>query len=136
MTIVDTGALLALFNRREPLHEAVARHTTDRAGGLVVSPFVVAELDYLLATRVGAEAQLAALAELGSGAYELPAMTKDDLVQARAVIARYHDQSIGIADASLVLLAERFQTVEILTLDRRHFSVLRPIGGGRFSLIP
>jgi uncharacterized protein len=136
LTIVDTGALLALFNRREPQHEEVAGHVTARAGSLVVSPFVVAELDYLLATRIGVEAELAALAELGSGAYELPAMTKRDLVDATAVIVRYRDQSIGIADASLVVLAERFETLEILTLDRRRFSVLRPIRGGRFRLVP
>jgi predicted nucleic acid-binding protein len=46
-------------------------------------------------------------------------------LQALAVVDRYPDQAIGVTDASLVVLAERYGTAEILTLDYRHFDVLR-----------
>jgi predicted nucleic acid-binding protein len=52
------------------------------------------------------------------------------------VIERYADQSIGVADASNVVLAERYRTRTIVTLDRRHFDVLRPLSGGRFRILP
>jgi predicted nucleic acid-binding protein len=52
------------------------------------------------------------------------------------VIGRYRDQAIGVTDASLVVLAERYATRTILTLDRRHFDVLRPLQGKRFALLP
>jgi uncharacterized protein len=136
VTIADTSGLLALFNRTEPEHEAVRRLVAEIDQPLVVSPYVVAELDYLVATRVGVDAELAVLDELTGGAYALAQFDAADLSRASAVIARYRDQSIGIADASVVVLADRFHTREILTLDRRHFGVLRPLSGGRFKLIP
>jgi hypothetical protein len=52
------------------------------------------------------------------------------------LVERYHDRDIGVADASIVVLADRWRTREILTLDRRHFGVVRPLTGGRFRLLP
>jgi hypothetical protein len=103
---------------------------------LVVSPYVIAELDYLVATRVGVDAELEALRELASGAWELAGFGVPDLEKAASVIKKYHDQQIGAADAFIVVLADRYQTRTIATLDRRHFTVLRPMGGGRFAVVP
>lgn len=105
-------------------------------GPLVVSPYVVAELDYLLLTGWGVDAELAALAELGSGAWELAQFDALDLRTAREIVARYRDQAIGVSDASLVVLAERYRTDRILTLDHRHFGVLRTRSGVPFTLLP
>ena len=136
MIIADTSGLLALFNAKEPAHEAIvaALATTDQI--LVVSPYVVAELDYIVATRMGTTNELALIRALASGAYEHPPMTDDDLLACAEVIERYEDLQIGIADASLVVLANRYRTTTILTLDRRHFDVLRPLNGDHFSLVP
>ena len=135
--IVDTSALLAYFNTREPDHGDVARVIDEHADGvLVVSPYVVAELDYLVATRIGVDAELAVLRELSSGAWHLADFDAGNLERATAVIEKYRDQDIGLADASTVVLADQHRTTTILTLDRRQFEVLRPIGGGRFSILP
>ena len=136
MIIADTSGLLALFNQREPTHEQVREAITATDDLLVVSPYVVAEIDYLLATRLGTDAELTVLEELAGGAYELAQMDADDLGEAAHVIRRYRDQDIGITDASLAVLARRYGTRAILTLDRRHFDVIRPLDGGRFKLIP
>lgn len=133
--IVDTSGLLAFFNRKEPLHHEVVS-AVEEAQDLVVSPYVVAEVDYLVATRHGVEAELEILDELSGGAWMLADFQMDDIREARAVVARYRDQDIGLADASLVVLAHRFRTRKVLTLDRRHFDVIRPLGGGRFTLLP
>ena len=101
-----------------------------------MSPYVVAELDYLVASRLGVSAELAVLRELTGGAWDLPAIDVDVLVRACAVIERYADQAVGVADASNVILAERYRTRTIVTLDRRHFDVLRPLSGGRFRILP
>jgi predicted nucleic acid-binding protein len=134
--IADTSGLLALFNTREPKHEEARRAIEREIDPIVVSPYVVAELDHLVATRLGVDAELAVLAELAGGAYHLAAFGAHDLAEATAIIERYRDQAIGVADASLVVLAARHQTRSILTLDHRHFSVLRPTSGGRFRLLP
>lgn len=134
--IVDTSALLAYFDRDEPDHAAVTRILEETDEPLVVSPYVVAEVDYLVASRLGTDAELAVLRELASGAWELASLGLEDLRAASALIERYADQRIGIADASNVVLAERYQTRLIVTLDRRHFSVVRTLAGGAFSILP
>ena len=134
--IIDTSALLAYFDTDEPDHQAVAAVIDNTDEPLVVSPYVVAELDYLVASRLGVTAELAVLAELAGGAWDLPAIDGDALKDARAVIDRYADQRIGVADASNVVLAARYRTHTIATLDHRHFDVLRPLPGGRFTILP
>lgn len=131
-----TSGLLALYNPSEPSHEAVsaAIHATDEP--MVVSPFVVAELGYLVATRLGVAAELEVLGELAGGACDLAALDASDVATCAEIVERYRDQEIGVADASLVLLADRHRTRSVLTLDHRHFDVLRPLGGGRFELLP
>jgi hypothetical protein len=134
--IVDTGALLAFFDTDEPDHEAVSAVLVGATEPLAVSPYVVAELDYLVGSRLGLSAALAVLWELTGGAWDLPAIDVDELRKARAVIERYADQNIGVADASNVILAERYRTRTIVTLDHGHFDVLRPLSGGRFRILP
>ena len=136
MIVADTSGLLALFNAREPAHAAVREIVEAEREPMVVSPFVVAELDDLVATRIGVDAELTVLRELSSGAYHLAELDEDALAGCAAVVERYRDQEIGVADASIVVLAARHQTRRILTLDHRHFSVLRPLDGGRFRPLP
>ena len=135
MIIVDTSALFAFMRIDDPDHASVSR-ALDVSVPLVVSPFVIAELDYLVETRIGIRAELAVLAELSSGSYELPALTAADLISCAALIERYSDQRVGITDASLVVLADRYQTRTICTLDRRHFSALRTLDDQPFDIVP
>ena len=134
--IVDTSALVAYFNTSEPSHEAAANVIDNCQEPLVVSPYVVAELDYLVGSRVGVDAELAVLDELAGGAWELATFDAPGVVVATSVIKKYRDQRIGLADASNVVLADRYQTRTIATLDHRHFRVLRPLQGGRFTVVP
>ena len=136
MIIADTSGVPALYNQREPAHTKVASAITKSPELLVVSPYVVAELDYLAATRLGVDAELTILRELASGAYELPSLDAHELDRCAEVIERYRDQAVGVTDTSLVVLAHRYRTRTILTLDHRHFGVLRPLDGGRFKLVP
>lgn len=132
---MDTSALLAFFDAAEPDHDVLAAVLVT-AGGLVVSPYVVAELDYLVATRHGLDAELAVLDELAGGAWDLAPFGVAQLRRAREVIARYPEQEIGVTDASIVVLAAQYRTRTVATLDRRHFDVLRSPDGGHFDLLP
>ncbi|MGH9186674.1 MAG: PIN domain-containing protein [Acidimicrobiales bacterium] len=136
MLIADTSGLLAFFDGSEQEHSAVRAVVEAESEPMVVSPYVSAELDYLVATRVGVEAELAVLHELASGAYDLAMVDVELLERSAAVVERYPDQDIGVADASIVVLADQFGTRRILTLDRRHFDVVRPVRGGRFRCLP
>ena len=122
--IIDPSALLAFFDSAEPRHRDVARAIDAAGEPLVVSPYVIAELDHLVVTRHGGQAELAVLDELGGGAWELACLDAAELRTARTIVDRYADQRIGLADASNVVLAQRFGQTLIATLDRRHPSVL------------
>jgi predicted nucleic acid-binding protein len=136
LIIADTSGLVALFDASDPKHRSVIDVIEQELDPPVVSPFVIAELDYLLSSRWGVPRELAALQELASGAWEIAAIDVVDLARAAEVVERYADQAIGVTDASIVVLADRYHTRTVLTLDRRRFDVLRPLSGGRFNVVP
>jgi predicted nucleic acid-binding protein len=134
--ICDTSGLIAYFDASDEHHLAVNAVVDDDPGPFVVSPYVLAELDYLIATRRGVREELAALDELSGGAWELPDCASTDVRQAAKVIERYADLEIGLADASVVVLSQRYRTDRLLTLDHRHFRVVGTATGAPFLLLP
>jgi uncharacterized protein len=134
--VLDTSGLLAAIDSNQRLHEAAREALDDARGPLLISPFVLAELDYLLATRVGNSAELALLGEVERGSYRLEHFSATDVGEARRVIERYADLGLGLADASNVVLAGRYETYDILTLDERHFRPVSGPGGRPFRLLP
>jgi predicted nucleic acid-binding protein len=137
--VVDTSAILAIFDESYAEHPAVARALTNAEDLLVVSPMVVAEADYMLASRFGAKAARRFASDIASEAYDLAEWTSSDHAAALAVIVGQGEDKdyLGIADASNVILADRHRTTTILTLDQRHFRRLRPLwGASHFTLLP
>jgi uncharacterized protein len=136
LIVADTSGLLAFFDASEAQYDSVRALIEQERDPPVVSPYVIAELDYLIGSRWGLPRELAALQELAGGAWELATIEAADLARAAEVIERYRDQAVGVTDASIVVLADRYHTRTVLTLDHRHFDVLRPLSGGRFNVVP
>lgn len=136
MLILDTSGLLAALDSDQRFHAAAREALSGHGGPLVLSPFVLAEMDYLLAVRVGRSAEIALLEEVGRGAYRLEPFSAQDVIEAAEVIARYADLDLGLADASNVVLASRYGTRDVLTLDERHFRVLKGPSNRPFRLLP
>ncbi|MDR1634955.1 MAG: PIN domain-containing protein [Bifidobacteriaceae bacterium] len=134
--IVDTSALMAFFHTGEPQHEAVSALLTGAREPLVVSPCVLAELDYLVATRVGAQAEAQVLRALAGPAWTLAPVTAEQLDAATDLVEQYADFPVGLTDALNVVLADTHKTRRIATLDRRHFSVLRLADGAPVEIVP
>ena len=59
-----------------------------------------------------------------------------DWLRIAELVSRYRDLPLGTVDASVVAAAERLDITEIATLDRRHFSIVRPVHTGSFELLP
>jgi hypothetical protein len=136
LILVDSSGLYAALVSSQAGHERVRAALEAEQGPLLLSPFVLAELDYMLARWEGRAIELALLQDVAAGSYELVPFTQADVAAALAVIERYRDLGIGLTDASLVVLAGRFGTERILTLDERHFRVLRTPSGRPFTLLP
>jgi predicted nucleic acid-binding protein len=134
--VLDTSGLLAAIDGSQRQHAEAAAAVRASTGPLLLSPFVLAEIDYLLTTRVSQEAALALLDQVAAGAYRLELMAADDVARASEIVIRYRDLQLGLADASLVVLAERHDTFDVLTLDERHFRAITGPGGRPFRILP
>jgi predicted nucleic acid-binding protein len=138
--IVDTGGLISEVDRGSRLHEATKSLLDGlRAAGerLAISPFILAEVDYLVSVRLGRpDRAVEILEDVARGAYRLEPFSNADVARAIEVMRGYADLGVGLADASNVVLAERLDTNDILTTDERHFRVLRGSGGRPFRLLP
>jgi uncharacterized protein len=134
--VLDTGGLYAALDANEALHGRAVAALVAATPPRVVSPFVLAELDYLIASRVGHQAQMAFIDEVVRGAYQLELFSSEDVGHAKRIMERYADLRIGLTDASVVVLANRHRTLELLCTDERHFRVLRGTGGKPFRLLP
>ena len=136
MIILDTSGLLAAIDASQRQHHEARRALESAPPPWLLSPFVLAELDYLLAARVGEAAERAVLAEVGRGVYRLETFDADDIAAAERFIGRHAGLGLGLADASIAILANRHEVRDLLTLDERHFRALRGPGGRPFRLLP
>ncbi len=135
MILLDTSGLLAALDSAQRQHREAAASLSAAKPPLLLSPFVLAELDYLLSRRVGESARISLLGEVERGAYLLQPFTSEDVREARDIIERYADLGVSLADASIAVLATVHGTSDVLTLDERHFRVLTA-GGEPFRLLP
>lgn len=135
MIVLDSSGLFAALSRQEPSHRACRKALTEDPGPFVLSPFVLAEVDYFV-SQSGGQSQAALLEEVAAGRYLLAPFDAEDIGRAAAIIQRYADLRIGLADASIIVLAERHRTSRILTLDERHFRVLLAADAKPFTLLP
>ena len=136
MIVLDTGGLYAALDANESLHGPAVAALVAATPPRFLSPFVLAELDYLLGQRAGHEAQVALLQEVTRGVYHLEPFSDEDVGQATRIMERYADLRIGLADASVVVLAGRHRTLDLLCTDERHFRALKGLGGKAFRLLP
>lgn len=105
-------------------------------GPLVVPTLVITEVVYLLATRLGVEPEVRFLADLAAGELVVEPVAAADWVRIAELVARYRDLPLGTVDASVVVASERLRIGAIATLDRRHFTVVRPAHVPSFTLLP
>jgi predicted nucleic acid-binding protein len=134
--VVDAGPLVAAADTADPAHSDAAAALVDAAGELVIPGPVTAEVDYLLGRRLGRRSRIAFLEDLAAGRLNVVALDRRDHRKVLELEARYSDLDPGLADLSIVVVADRFSTDRVLTFDERHFRAIRPLRGGAFSLLP
>jgi predicted nucleic acid-binding protein len=139
VAIADTSALLAVFNRKDADHKHCVGARA-KIGHLVISPFVLAELDYLISTRIGVDVSITVLdhilEKVDVKRYEVPDPSPH-LHTARTLVSIYRSMNIGLTDAMNATLASHFRTDTVFTLDREHFRAIRPLSGHtHFRLFP
>ncbi len=134
--ILDAAPLVALADAEEPKLDALLRIRGEEEGSLVLPAPVAAEVDYLLGVRFGEAARRAFLSDLAARRYEIACLEAGDYRTVAELDARYADLGLGLADCSILVLADRFKTRRLLTFDERHFRAVAPLQGGSFQLLP
>jgi len=134
--IADSGALYGLYNRRDRHHRALRSAIVREPGAILVPTAILSEVDYLIGAKLGVQAELDLLDDILAGAFTLEPFTLADLRRSRELIEQYGTLDLGLADAAVIAAAERVGTRRILTVDERHFRVVRAADGKPFTLLP
>lgn len=96
---------------------------------------VITEVAYLIGTRLGHAAEVRFLGDVSAGEFAIEAVMASDWLRIAELVSRYRDLPLGTVDGSVVATAERLRITKIATLDRRHFSVVRPTHTDAFELV-
>lgn len=129
IVVADTSALYAAFDQKHEYHDAAYRIVA--AQTLVLSPLVVTELDHLVHRDAGFPAALEVMdslnAGMSDGQYRLAPLAAVDMAAAHEVRVDYRGLRLDLADAVGVVLADRYKTDRIFTLDQRDFRAIKPL---------
>jgi len=134
--VVDTGPLYAAADSSDAHHVACAALFSNPRDQLVVPVSVVVETSLLIERHLGPAAEAAFLASLVPAGVIVEQLSEVDLSRMAELVTSYADMPLGAVDASVVAIAERTGATTIISLDRRHFSVVRPRHAAAFTLLP
>ncbi len=124
MVLADTGYWLALANRRDRWHQAAVAATRHLDEPLVVTWPVLTETCHLLLSRLGPVAQARFLQQVSANV-EVHEIGSERLDTLAALMEKYRDLPMDLADASLILAATDLDEGRILSTDRRNFNTYR-----------
>ena len=136
MLIVDSGPLYASAATRDKNHDRCVQLLRTATRPLIVPELVVTEVAYMLGENIGVDAEVAFGRSIAAGELLVEPVDEAEWDRIVALIEAYADLPLGMVDASVVALAERLDQRQIATLDRRHFTVVRPAHVPTFELLP
>jgi hypothetical protein len=137
--LIDTAPIVAAAFRSEEHYRVCTELFTGlRLAGrrLLLPATVAAEVGYMLDRLGGPEREAGLLAGVAEGGFELVDLTKADYARMAELVSQYDEMHLGTTDASVIALTERLGITEIATLDRRHFTAVRPRHVEAFTLLP
>jgi predicted nucleic acid-binding protein len=138
VVICDTGPLVAAALYRDNNHHRCVELFTslhlNQERILVPSP-IVAEVGYLIG-RVDPQVEAGFLRSLAAGTFVPVELTRSDYERMAEFVEQYADLPLGTSDAAVVAVAERLNVAEIATLDRKHFTIVRPRHVQTLTLLP
>lgn len=134
--ISDTGPLYAAMDQSDADHIVCSQLFESTSEAILVPAPVVVELDWLSSRRLGPKPFLSFLADVDEERLEVVELDRADYIRIRELMDRYGDLPLGFVDAALVAIAERRGETKLLTLDHRHFTVVRPRHVPALRLMP
>jgi predicted nucleic acid-binding protein len=134
--VLDTGPLFAALDIDDQDHDRCAGLVQSAREELVIPAPVLVELDDFVRKLLGVDVWAAFVEDIGDGAYRLENVDEGTLQRAADLERTYESLSLGLVDASVIAVCERLGETKVATLDRRHFSVVRPSHCEALTLLP
>ena len=132
--LLDTGPVVAAIDRSDNHHDRCAALLESAEGPLLIPTTVIVEVCWLVEERPDIEA--AFLEAIAAGEFEHVPVTAADIARMAELVRAYADLPLGAVDASVIAIAERLKLTDVATLDRRHFTVVRPEHAKALNLLP
>ena len=135
--ILDTGFIFALTDKTDDNHARVLRVAQIISDEPLVLPSVVIpEVCYLICSRLGHKAMRNFLNNLIISKTPIEPLLEQDLKRVTQILESYADSHLDFVDAAVIAIAERLNIIRVLTIDRRDFSLIRPVHCNYFELLP
>jgi hypothetical protein len=133
--VTDTSVLFAALVTDDRDHER-CEALLGSGPALVLPAPVVTETCLLAQSTRNDRAAHALLGSVVDGSVEVISLVREDYARVGQLLSKYDDAGVSFVDASVVVVAERLEEDTIATLDRRHFSAIRPAHVEAFTLVP
>ena len=134
---MDAGPLIAAFDSSDGRHRECAELLQGARDELLVPQPIIAEVCYMIGrASFGAAVEAMFLRSFADGSLTAAPLDPVDFERMAELVEQYASLPLGGSDASVVALAERLQVVKVATLDRRHFTVVRPQHCAALTLLP
>jgi predicted nucleic acid-binding protein len=134
-SLIDTGFMLAVLSRNDPHHLACRAVVQTESNPLMPSA-VLPELAYMVLRDLGYTPFIRFMRQLLQNESQLVIVTEADLSRATEIMEKYADSRIDFVDCVITAMAERLHISRILTIDQRHFRLLRPSHIPAFDILP
>lgn len=134
MRLIDTGPLVALFDKSDNYHSLCHAELKTVGAPLITTTPVLTESLYLLNFSWDIQDDLWEFIT-GSG-LQIYDLHSGLLKTCRELMRKYHDLPMDLADASLVALASEKNITTIFTLDHKDFRIYRTKLNRPFKIVP
>ncbi|HVF78748.1 MAG TPA: PIN domain-containing protein [Solirubrobacteraceae bacterium] len=134
--VLDTGPIVALLDASDPEHDRCLAMVGNVGEDLVIPAAVLIEVDYWLLKLYGHQPWQTLVEDIANGAYRLHPLSERTLARAAQLERDYASLDLGLVDASVIATCEELNEPKVATLDRRDFSVVRPLHRDHLTLLP
>jgi len=118
-TLIDAGPLIALFNNRDRYHHKITDFLRAYSGELVTTWPVLTETCHVLDFNI--QAQIDFLKWIRMGGVQIAAVDYQDITRIISLSEKYADIPMDLADATLIVVAEKLNISDIVTIDSDYY---------------
>lgn len=134
--VLDTGPILALLDADDPDHARCVALVESTREDLVIPAAVLVEVDYWTRKLLGCQVMQAFVDDIAGGGYRLVELDARGYQRGVHLECQYDELGLGLVDACVLVTCEQLGETKVATLDRRHFSVVRPAHCPALTLLP